>query len=213
MPDVSSVCWKMDRPQAWYQLAEEVIQKDRIVVVLGASDTGKTTLCRFLLQEALGKGLRSAYIDADVGQSVIGPPTTLGMVLLREQRDLLDPVPLCLYFLGATSPAQELLAAVAGARRLLERALELGAEFAVVDTTGLVAGDMGFRLKFYKIEVLSPTDVIAIRRGLELEHILRAFRGRQRPKIHLLPPSRGVQRRDQLQRQLYRSGRFEAYFS
>ncbi len=190
-----------------------MIGKGRIAVILGASDTGKTTLCRFLLQEALGRGLRSAYIDTDVGQSVIGPPTTLGMALVKEQRDLADPVPLRLYFLGATSPAQELLAAVAGARRLLEEAMELGVEFAVVDTTGLVAGDIGFRLKFYKIEVLSPTDLIAIRRESELEHILRAFRGRQRPKIHLLPPSRGVRRRDQLQRQLYRSGRFEAYFS
>lgn len=194
------------------ELVERVCGPGRVVFLLGASDTGKTTLCRHLLKEGLRRGLRCAYLDADIGQSVIGPPTTLGLSLLEEEEGLRSLIPSYLYFAGAVSPAQCLLSSVVGARRLLDKALQRGAQFVVVDTTGLVAGDVGFQLKYHKIEALGPSDVVAIERDGELRPILRAIKGR-RLAIHPLKPDPAVRSRDLGQRQSYRALRWQEYLS
>jgi len=203
----------MDRPKVWYQLADEVLQKGSTALLLGAPDTGKTTLCHFLVEEALKRGLRTAYIDADVGQSVIGPPTTLGMALLEGPQEELSGLEADrLYFIGATSPARHLLPVVVGLRKLLDEAWCRGAEFAIVDTTGLVSGEVGLILKFYKVEALRPKHLIALEGGSEVEHILRPLWGREDLKVHVLLPSPKVVRRDQRRRQDYRMEKFRSYF-
>ncbi len=40
----------------------------------GSHDTGKTTLAREILKAGLDAGKTSAYVDADVGESTVGPP-------------------------------------------------------------------------------------------------------------------------------------------
>lgn len=202
----------MDCPEAWKKVIEAVAHKGKVVMMIGASDTGKTTFSRLILREVLSKGIKAAFIDADVGQSVIGPPTTLGLALMSRPEDLEVPEPSSLYFLGATSPAQWLLPAVVGLAKLYRKALSLGVDFVLVDTTGLVAGDIGFQLKYHEVEVISPTDLIALQREMELEHILKALRARGRPLIWKVMPSPKVQRRDQVQRQLYRAEKFRDYF-
>ena len=47
------------------------------LLLLGAADTGKTTLMDALVQR-LARSRPVALVDADVGQSHIGPPTTVG---------------------------------------------------------------------------------------------------------------------------------------
>ena len=63
----------------WRKLANRVVKPQQIVLVIGATDTGKSTFCRFLADFALANGFKVACVDADVGQSQIGPPTTIGM--------------------------------------------------------------------------------------------------------------------------------------
>ena len=63
----------------WKKLAEKIILPNQRVLVLGASDVGKSTFCRFLVDYACASSMRVALVDADVGQSQIGPPTTIGM--------------------------------------------------------------------------------------------------------------------------------------
>jgi polynucleotide 5'-kinase involved in rRNA processing len=55
----------------------------RIVLVLGARDTGKTTLVTYLAHALLADGGSVVVVDADLGQSEIGPPTTVGLGYLR----------------------------------------------------------------------------------------------------------------------------------
>lgn len=191
---------------------EAVAHEGKVVMMMGASDTGKTTFSHLILREVLSKGMKAAFIDADVGQSVIGPPTTLGLAVMTKPEDLEVPEPSFLYFLGATSPAQWLLPAVVGLAKLYRKALNLNVDFILVDTTGLVAGDIGFQLKYHEVEVIAPTDLIALQREMELEHILRALRVREKPFVWEVAPSPKVKRRDQVQRQLYRARKFKDYF-
>ena len=203
----------MERPELWEWLSQEVMGEKGVVMLIGAPDTGKTTLCHFLISQALRQGIRTAYVDGDIGQSVIGPPTTLGMALLEEPPEDFSHLPWdLLYFIGSPSPARHLLPVAVGLKRLVDKAKEKGAELIVVDTTGLVAGEVGFELKFYKMELLRPQALIALQRQDELEHILKGCRGRDGVSLYVLPPSEGVVPRSPERRREYRQRRFEEYF-
>jgi len=116
-----------------------------------------------------------AYLDADLGQKAVGPPTTVSLRVLRTQDDIRSEamaLPDALYFVGSTTPQGQLLPLVVGAGRLLEKSVELGADLVVVDTSGTVGGVYGQLLKYHKLEQLQPDMVIGLQRGEELEPIL-----------------------------------------
>jgi polynucleotide 5'-hydroxyl-kinase GRC3/NOL9 len=148
-------------------------------MVLGASDTGKSTLARYLFQGLCQHGRCAAYLDADVGQSTLGLPTTLNLALAGRAGDERFPPQgrEVAYFVGATTPRRHMLPQVIGTHRLQQKALALGAEVVVVDTTGLVDQAQGGKaLKQWKIELLAPSLVVGLQRRRELEPILWPLR-------------------------------------
>src|SRR5918996_1299411 len=128
-------------------------------------------------EAGIDAGVMVGYLDADVGQSTIGPPTTVGLRLCRSRADL-EALARAdhLAFVGSTSPQGHLLPLVSGARLLLDRARAAGADLVVVDTTGLVSGVYGQILKFHKVGMLQPDLVIGLARGQELEPVLGVLR-------------------------------------
>jgi polynucleotide 5'-hydroxyl-kinase GRC3/NOL9 len=164
-------------PPEWTRLSAESLRGT--VMVVGASDTGKSTLARYLFQELCRQGVLAAYLDTDVGQSTLGLPTTLNLALDAASGDdrfppLGSPVA---YFVGATTPRGHMLPTVIGAYRLQQKALALGAGAIVVDTSGLVDRAQGGKaLKQWKIELLAPGVVIGLQRRNELEPILWPLR-------------------------------------
>lgn len=48
-------------------------------------DSCPTALARHLYQELCRRGCRAAYLDADMGQSTLGLPTTLNLALSSEE--------------------------------------------------------------------------------------------------------------------------------
>ncbi len=71
----------------WKRLASRIVMPNQRVLVLGPSDAGKSTFCRYLIDYACAASLKVALVDADVGQSQIGPPTTIGMKLFDPGPD------------------------------------------------------------------------------------------------------------------------------
>lgn len=62
-------------PSEWVDAAAQIgAGKARRVVVIGAVDSGKSTLCRFLLSEARRAGRSPALLDCDVGQKTVDRP-------------------------------------------------------------------------------------------------------------------------------------------
>lgn len=156
------------------------------LMVIGASDTGKSTLARYLFQELGRAGLCAAYLDGDVGQSTLGLPATMTVALSSGPGDgRFEPQgPRVTYFVGSTTPRGHMLPVVIGAYRLQQKALALGAEVVVVDTTGMVDSAEGGRaLKQWKIELLAPSTVIGLQRERELESILWPLRREARLRI------------------------------
>jgi polynucleotide 5'-hydroxyl-kinase GRC3/NOL9 len=156
-------------------LVDQAARTKHTVLLVGGLDTGKSTLSRQLLQTAVDAGRPAAYLDADVGQKSVGPPATISLKHVRTARDL-EPevfaVEDALAFVGSTSPEDHLLPVVAGLAQLHRRALESGAEFVVVDSSGLVSGLDGQTLKYHKVEMLKPDLVVGLQRGEELLPLL-----------------------------------------
>src|SRR5438094_62962 len=109
------------------------------VFVLGGVDAGKTTFARRLAAKALSSGQSVAIVDADLAQSTIGPPGTVGMKIVTGPDDLTDGVtPDAMAFVGSISPRGNILALVTGTAKLVMRAIEMGARLTIVDTSALI---------------------------------------------------------------------------
>ena len=158
--------------------ALEAAAAARVTLVLGAGDTGKTTLVTGLAS-ALAAGRHAVgVVDADLGQSDVGPPTTVGFGRVRRPIAALEEAEVvALEFLGTTSPARCMRETGEATARLVARALAEGCERVLVDTSGLVEGDFGRALKRIKIDRVRPDLLIALQRAEECEPILRLYEG------------------------------------
>jgi polynucleotide 5'-hydroxyl-kinase GRC3/NOL9 len=201
-------------PQEWQRLDPASLKGT--VIVIGRSDTGKTTLARYLFHQLCRHYGKAGFLDCDVGQSTLGLPTTMTLALSATAEEPNSPPrwEAFSYFIGSTSPRGHMLPIVIGAHKLQAKAQERGAKVIVVDTTGLVdraAG--GGALKHWKIELLQPSALVSVARGSELEHILWPWRRDRRVRVHELRVSKYVQPRDRETRIRYREERLCNYFS
>jgi len=181
----------------------------RIVYFVGGTDTGKTTLIGELAR-TLSVRKPVALLDLDVGQSHIGPPTTLGLSVLEEPFTTWEDAPTTrLYFVGSTSPDRHLLQTVAGARLLLD---ECAGRTVLVDSPGYVLGGPAEALQAHLIELLRPDCVVAIATSDELAPILRRFERLATPRIVRLKPSDKIVKKTPEQRAQYRRQCYARYF-
>lgn len=198
----------------WQEEVERLAGARSVTMVLGGVDTGKTTLARYLIESLVSRGRRAALLDCDVGQSTLGPPTTIGLAIYSEPSDLKKPShPVHLQFVGSTSPVGHLLPMIVGAKRALEMALESGAECVIIDTTGLISGPIALELKRRKIELLRPDYLIALEQGDELEPLLAPYRGCRELKVRRIRVSPQVSTRSAAARRDYRRRLFADYFA
>jgi len=184
--------------------------RNRLIMVMGGSDTGKTTLVGSivnLLSEQTGVGI----VDLDMGQSHIGPPTTIAWGTAQGFQDWEGIGVEEFYFAGSLTPMGNLLPSVAGAKLMTEKALSSCGKV-VVDTTGLIAEPAGRVLKQFKIDILSPDIILALEHSRELGPILDAFRFHKQPKIHRLQVPDQVTAKSWATRNRYRLGKMEHYF-
>jgi polynucleotide 5'-hydroxyl-kinase GRC3/NOL9 len=114
-------------------------------------------------------------VDADVGQKTVGPPATMSLRFVRAPEDL-EPGRFeredALAFVGALSPQGHMVPMITAVASLHRQALESGADFVVVDTSGMVSGVTGQILKYHKVELLRPDLVVGLQRGEEILPLL-----------------------------------------
>ena len=200
-------------PKEWHPVVQILAQEKGIATLLGATDTGKSTLARFLITRLCHQGVRIALVDADIGQSVLGPPATIGFSVFKSDPDweivLSSPE---IFFVGSTTPEGNFSTHLKGVKKMVDRAISCDTEVILVDTTGFVSGEGGRDLKRRKIELLSPRFILVLQRNGELEPILESFEGNASYQIHRLPVSEHVRPRSAEERRTYRMNRFQVYF-
>ncbi|MCM8819075.1 MAG: polynucleotide 5'-hydroxyl-kinase [Candidatus Omnitrophica bacterium] len=197
----------------------EILKKDEFdiflsreinkVIFIGGPDTGKTTLIKNIAN-FLFENKQDIYIlDCDIGQSNVGPPTTIGYAKLTEKiKDDFYLNPDKFYFVGSVTPVNCIIEFLTGISRINDYISKIRGKF-LIDTTGYIK-DIGISLKIHKIEILRPDFVILLEKENELEYIIRFLKNStisyRRIKIENLPSKSLEERAD------YRKARFFEYF-
>jgi polynucleotide 5'-hydroxyl-kinase GRC3/NOL9 len=177
--------------------------ESRGIMVIGASDTGKTTLI-MTIAEILSRQYDTAIVDLDMGQSHLGPPTTVAWGKVDKAiKDWSMIEVMDFYFTGTVTPLGSLLPAITGAKIITEKAFS-SADKVIIDTTGLISGPAGQVLKHFKIDVIRPDIIIAIESSGELSHILDPLRFNESPRIIKIPVPPEVRVKTQMKRAEYR---------
>ncbi len=176
-----------------------------LVYVIGETDSGKTTLVRELVRLMTGE-VRVAWVDADPGQSLLGPPACVSGAWAGESG------PYVMRFVGHVSPSGHLLQMLTGVARLIEHFRTEGAESVVVDSCGFVTGGPAVEFQYQMIDLLRPDCLAGLSRRDELDSLLAAFDKRRGIVCRRLPAAGSARRRTAAERREYRDKRFDEYF-
>ncbi len=106
-------------PKEWKALTRRLKKSPipTIIMVIGTIDTGKSTLSHFLFKEFCMMSTLTALVDADLGQSVIGPPTTVGLSIKKGSKSIRSSTSFC--FVGSTSPRGHMIQAIVAVKKLV----------------------------------------------------------------------------------------------
>ncbi|MBZ5498480.1 MAG: hypothetical protein LAP85_18935 [Acidobacteriia bacterium] len=197
----------------WEQITRAPLRG--LVMFVGASDTGKSTLAHWLFEQLLQQSFAPvAFLDGDPGQSALGPPSTVTLTIARGTTHFPGRGRRWRRFVGSTTPRHHMLPLLTGVARLVEVARSRRIATIVYDTTGLIDPGVGaVELKLAKIDLLRPETLIAIRCTQELEPLLAPLRKSARTRIVELDPSPALRPRNMLTRRRYRVRRFAEHFA
>ncbi len=200
-------------PEEWHDLLNVLKEEKGVAILLGAADTGKSTLAKFVTFNLCQQGLKVALVDADIGQSFLGPPATIGFSVFKSDPDwqlILSPPEI--FFVGSITPEGHFPVHLNGVKKMVDKAASHGVDVILVDTTGFVLGEKGIELKRRKIDLLSPRFILSLQKSDELEPILEHYKENVLPRILRLPLSEQVRPRSMEERRIYRTDKFQEYF-
>ncbi len=155
----------------WDGLYGELIRHKGTAIIIGATDSGKSTLAKYLLQRLISSNIKVCLIDSDVGQSSLGLPGTVSMKLFCNQKDMEDFTFEKMSFMGTVNPAKKIPFIINTTKRIVDMC-RISSDITLIDTSGLVVGETGKALKISKIRSVKPEHIIAVQRYDELEHSL-----------------------------------------
>jgi polynucleotide 5'-hydroxyl-kinase GRC3/NOL9 len=163
-------------PQSWNQpidIALSLKNKPATILILGKTDSGKSSFCTFLVNKLVAGKCKVAVLDGDLGQSDIGPSGTVGYGLTSKPIKGLQSLKLQnAFFVGVTSPILGISKTLTGLTVLKEDILGKTPDFVVVNTDGWVAGDIALRYKVAIFKTVKPDLVVAIQGQNELEPLI-----------------------------------------
>lgn len=138
----------------WLEALVARVSDEDVVLVLGDVDTGKTYLIKKLWAKIGGE-----VVDADVGQSDIGPPAVIsrGNYKIGAKGG---------YFVGDVSPRGNLLQVLTGVRLMVSRS----SKPCLIDTDGYVRGKTALAFKSAMVNLVAPDKLLLLQRANELEH-------------------------------------------
>ena len=184
------------------QLRSRMADISGVVMVIGGADTGKTTVARMLLSDAVDAGRTVAYVDADLAASTVGPAGCVGLSFVETAADLenlADPDEL--RFVGAVEPNGVVLPHVVAVASLVDVA-RTRADLIVVDTTNVLSGVVGQTLKYHITELIKPEIIVAISTGSELDPVIGMLRRFLSVRVAEIDPPDGIIPLSPVERQL-----------
>lgn len=197
-------------PLSWKKALEETLSHNKpiAVMVIGGVDSGKTSFCAYLGNGALRAKCTVALIDADLGQSDLGPPSTIGS--RRLTKPVVDPFELGaenIIFVGVTSPSTNVSTVVEGIEKLKAK-IRQRVDVLVINTDGWIEGEDAVKYKVALVKRTRPELVVGIQEKNELTFLLGALAETNRLNIESPPMLR---KRDQEERKSLRELGYKKY--
>jgi polynucleotide 5'-hydroxyl-kinase GRC3/NOL9 len=166
-------------PPSWSSSCEDLLNlqtKPLVAMVLGTVDSGKTSLCTYLINKALYKKWKVAVLDGDLGQSDIGPPSTVAYTFVTKPiTDLFDLHARNAFFVGNTSPSGATDKAIEGLTYLKKEVSASNPELLVINTDGWTEGECAINYKVQLVEELNPDVILCLQQKDELEPLVKAL--------------------------------------
>ena len=148
----------------WKDIVQRILFDVRIlrtVLIMGNSDTGKSTFAVYLINEALHNGFRPCIIDADIGQGDLAPPNAIGGAIVSNQiTDLREVNPQFIEFIGNISPAgfEEI---IIKAVKKISKNIRILSDICIINTDGYVLKN-GIDYKIRMAHEIKPDVVICL---------------------------------------------------
>ena len=161
-------------PLSWREAGSALVELgEGVAVVVGGGDTGKTTLCTFLSNYLIAENRKVAVVDADIGQTDLGPPTTMAAGEAKARVTSLSQImPSERLFIGLTSPGRAKGKVIRSTKRLVGYHTKAG-RITIVNTDGWVSGNEAVLYKLQMLDELQPDITLGIR-GSDISPILQA---------------------------------------
>jgi polynucleotide 5'-hydroxyl-kinase GRC3/NOL9 len=200
------------------QLSSRGLLRKGICLILGGVDTGKTTLAS-VLAEQLAQDKPISIIDADIGQSHIGPPTTVGWAIVDKsavcladklQVDFTKISPFGISFVGDITPVGHLLQLTVAIVKAVRQVSGV-AELIIIDTPGFISGPAAAVLWWNLQQILRPSLILAVQRQDELSDILSGLVYSD-VRIENIQSPPQIPCKSPQDRQNYRKSKFISYF-
>jgi polynucleotide 5'-hydroxyl-kinase GRC3/NOL9 len=166
-------------PPSWVESFEVLMgfkKKPVIAMVVGKVDSGKSSFCTYLINRLVSSKWRVAVLDGDLGQSDVGPPSTVGYAFVYTPlTELFNLEAENAFFVGVTSPSEAVNETIEGLVLMKTEVLGKAADFIVVNTDGWVEGEEAVKYKLQLAEKLEPDVVLCIQQEDELKPLLSAL--------------------------------------
>ena len=167
-------------PASWneqIQTISSIQKKPAIIMIVGKVDSGKSSFSTYLVNKLIDGKSKVAVLDGDLGQSDIGPPSTVAYALTtRRVTELYELKVSNAYFVGVTSPFQAITRTVEGLVTMEKEILEKAAvDYLIINTDGWVEGEAAVGYKLQLISQLKPDLVVGIQSQEELKPLLSSI--------------------------------------
>ncbi|MEM3708221.1 MAG: polynucleotide 5'-hydroxyl-kinase [Nitrososphaerales archaeon] len=151
----------------WKNLEERVFKNfelgKRRFMIIGETDSGKSTLTSYLANMALMRGLKTIIVDGDIGQGDLAPPGCIGATIVKDKiYDLRDLKAEIFGFLGFTSPRQIKGLVIERMKKIISRIEEKEHDICIINTDGYISEE-GISYKLDMIKEFKPDIIICFR--------------------------------------------------
>jgi polynucleotide 5'-hydroxyl-kinase GRC3/NOL9 len=92
----------------WQILFNRLTECKGTSVIIGSTDSGKSTLVRYFIGRFISGNIKACLVDSDVGQSSLGLPGTISMKLFASEKDIEDFAFEKMSFVGTLNPARDI---------------------------------------------------------------------------------------------------------
>jgi polynucleotide 5'-hydroxyl-kinase GRC3/NOL9 len=162
----------------WKDIVKRVItHRPNCIVLVGATDTGKSTLTTYLSNTAIANGLKVSIVDGDVGQGDLAPPGCIGAAGIGEQFLDLRAVNAEHYsFIGTTSPrgVEELV--ISNIKGVVDK-LSARSDICIVNTDGYI-DEHGIDYKIELAKTLRPGLIVYLGNPAKARKLFDEFKGK-----------------------------------